>query len=775
MYKDISSKYEISFSKNAQTVLNIYFDNVLVNPNYITKFKKGGTLFSKEFELGSTPSQYIEIKIHKRANIKIPKKIRIEFGLLVNHALTVYEVNKMLVGELSITPIRSLSSHDENFEMIPIGIYNVDDYNDKDSNLITIKASDNIINLDSNDGYYDITSILKEDTNKNKYATLVEIAEDICKKKGLELGSKSFLNSTKKMYVYDNSITAREYIGYIAECAGGFACAGRDGKIYFRDIGKDTIEISQNLFKTYKYSEQYKISKVAYENGIDSFKFGNETGNTLWLNQDNIFITDKDEVKNIYDKIKDLSIYSFEGTVEIDPRIDIGDIIIVNGKKVIYQGEMTFGGKPRTNIKSNISIKAKSETTVKKPSQKTINRRVQSRIDETEGKIEQLVKETTKSTETIMKTIENNQDEFQEFVDSTFFDTVKNLQNQIDGAILFWNGTTVPTLNNYPASDWKTEEDKIKHTADIYTVISGGKQGKSYRFDKVDGTWKWIELTDNELSAVTELAQQAQNTADKKMRVFIEQPFPPYRIGDLWINNEEIYKCNTDKETGIFASSEWEKATKYTDDTKANEVAAELVTTIERVTNAETTIDGFKDTVASVETQVTTATNIANNANDTASNSANKAQEALNRANGVKNNFDEYKNNNDRTITEIKKSVATTHTDSKYAIEVAESIVENGVTKLDTKTGFTFNNQGLAIEKTGAETKSKWNETGMEIIDSTGSSGKRLLFAGYDKEKGETIVETKNLTVEKYFSIGKNSRIEDYQGGTAIFYTGGGI
>lgn len=744
MYKEVTYRYEKYMQKNMQKVVNIYFDNVLVDPIYITDFKKSGTLFSKELELGSTPSQHIEIKIHKKANIQIPKQIKVEFGVLVNNALTLYEVNKMLLGELNVTPLRSLAKHNYDFEMVPIGIFNVDDYNDKDSNLITIKAYDNIIKLENDNGYYDITQILKQDSNNRKYATLGKIAEDICEKKGLDLGSKSFLNSTKKMYVYDNSITAREYMGYIAEAAGCFACAGRDGKIYFRSIGEDTIEIPQNLFKTYKYGEQYKISRVAYENGIESFKFGTETNNTLWLSQDNIFITDEDEVNSIYNKVKDLTVYSFEGTVAIDPRVDIGDIIIVDGKKIIYQGEMTFGGRPRTNIKSKISMKARSETTARTPLQKTINRRVQSRIDEEAGKIEQLIKETTKTTETITTTINQNKEQVDTFINSTFSETIRNIQNQIDGAIQFWNGTATPTLSNYPASDWKTEAEKINHTADIYTVISGGKQGKSYRFDKVNGTWKWIELTDNELSAVTELAQQAQSTANSKMKVFIEQPFPPYHIGDLWIKDEELYKCNVDKETGIFVSSEWEKAVKYTDDTTANAVNKSLETTITKLNSVESTADSASRTIATLQTNIEKA-------------------------------IDGLKDDNNKKITEIEDSLKTTQTNSAFAIEKIKKITEDGVTKLDTKTGYTFDEEGLKIEKTGAKTKSKFDEAGMEVTDNTGSSGKRLLFAGYDEQKGETVVESKNMTVEKYLSIGKNTRFEDYQGGTAAFYTGGDI
>ena len=69
------------------------------------------------------------------------------------------------------------------------GIYNVDDYNDEDNNVINIKAVDNIIKLDADDGYYDASELIKD----KGYATLSEIAADICEKKGLELETSSFL------------------------------------------------------------------------------------------------------------------------------------------------------------------------------------------------------------------------------------------------------------------------------------------------------------------------------------------------------------------------------------------------------------------------------------------------------------------------------------------------------------------------------------------------------------------------------------------------------
>ncbi len=151
---------------------------------------------------------------------------------------------------------------------------------------------------------------------------------------------------------------------------------------------------------------------------------------------------------------------------------------------------------------------------------------------------------------------------------TTVQQNITNLQSQIDGAIQFWNGSDIPTINNYPANEWTTEEIKNNHRADIYTVIKdiAGelKQGKSYRFDKVEDIWQWIELTDNELSAV-------QALATSKAKVFITTPIVPYNLGDLWINGGKLYRCKIAKDNnGAYSENDWEEAVDYTDNTVAN-------------------------------------------------------------------------------------------------------------------------------------------------------------------------------------------------------------
>lgn len=69
-------------------------------------------------------------------------------------------------------------------------------------------------------------------------------------------------------------------------------------------------------------------------------------------------------------------------------------------------------------------------------------------------------------------------------------------------------------------------------------------------------------------------ANDAQSTADSKAKVFTSTPTVPYKIGDLWVQGTSgvIMKCKVSRSSGSYTDADWEKADKYTDDTKANAV-----------------------------------------------------------------------------------------------------------------------------------------------------------------------------------------------------------
>lgn len=146
---------------------------------------------------------------------------------------------------------------------------------------------------------------------------------------------------------------------------------------------------------------------MAYEDGVQDFKFGNQTNNTIWINPDNMYIVDKSQIENIYNQLNDFECCSFEGTTIIDPALDIGDIVVIDGKKVIYQGDLDYVGKFKASISSKIQAKQKEENTRTVISDKAKIRRVQSRINQVEGTITQLVQETGEYEEKLTQVQQN--------------------------------------------------------------------------------------------------------------------------------------------------------------------------------------------------------------------------------------------------------------------------------------------------------------------------------------------------------------------------------
>lgn len=203
------------------------------------------------------------------------------------------------------------------------------------------------------------------------------------------------MNQNQEIAVYDNTVSARTYLSYIAEQAGGFACIGRDGKLYIKKIGENLAEIPIKNFANFTWGDSFKVSKIKYEDGIQVFEKGSDTNNTIYISQDNMYIVKQEQIDNIHEAYQNLTVYSFEGESIIDPSLDVGDILTIDSKQVIYQGSSEYKGKFKASIASKIQNKAKEETTTRTPSQKTINRRVQSQIDQENAKITQLVEETS--------------------------------------------------------------------------------------------------------------------------------------------------------------------------------------------------------------------------------------------------------------------------------------------------------------------------------------------------------------------------------------------
>lgn len=216
---------------------------------------------------------------------------------------------------------------------------------------------------------------------------------------------------------------------------------------------------------------------------------------------------------------------------------------------------------------------------------------------------------------TATKALSDNLQESKDYSDGKLADyadavtgSLAGLQAQIDGQIESFFYDYEPSLQNKPASEWTSTEERKKHEGDLFYWKS---TGYAYRFMQDGATWKWQMIQDNDISKALAQAEKAQDTADGKRRTFVIRPSPPYDIGDLWFQDGgDILTCVVARAKGsVYASSDWKKLNKYTDDTTANkalEAAALAKNMTLQLSNEMQTITADADGNIAVFPQVST-------------------------------------------------------------------------------------------------------------------------------------------------------------------------
>lgn len=578
----------------------------------------------------------------------------------------------------------------------------------------------------------------------------------------------------KQVSVYDNTISARTYLSYIAEQGGGFATIGRDGKLYIRKIGQDEVEINTQLFQEHSVGNKFTLTRVAYEDGIQDYKVGNNTGNTVWINQENMYIVDNQQIQNIYNQYQDFEVYSFEGTTIIDPAIDLGDVILIDNKKVIFQGEIEYVGKFKASISSKIQSKEKEETTTKTTSQKVINRRVEGRIDQAEGSITQLVEEQEETSNKLTQH-EQTMDQITNKVSSVEIKVeevetkAENAQTTANSANTLANEVKTQTIYNVdvmyalststtqaPTTGWQTqapawEDGKYmwQKTVTTYgngtttetsaTCISGAKGQDGQDGAKGDKGDQGVQGPKGDTGAKGDIGLQGPkgDTGAK---------------GDTGIgvkSIEEQYYLSTSNTTQTGGS--W----KTTQDTWT---AGKYIWTRTKITWTDNTVTyttpvlavGINTANSTANTANTTA-NTAKNTADVAKTTANTAKttadaakttanEANNRIDGIVANYYTKTETNSQitqkaneitsSVSEIYTLKTETETAKQQAINTANSATDNKLQNYST-TQEMDNAITLKTDEISAEINIKANEVTTNVTDSVTASFLTLLNNGY--------------------------------------------
>lgn len=148
------------------------------------------------------------------------------------------------------------------------------------------------------------------------------------------------------------------------------------------------------------------------------------------------------------------------------------------------------------------------------------------------------------------------------FINGDFANAIDTMTEQIDGKIETWFQTSDP------ASNWTTDAEKAKHVGDMW-YNSSTKSLSCYRktLRLVNGTatvvYVWQTIEDKKAIDAYDAASKAQDTADGKRRVFVAQPYPPYDVGDLWVDGKELRRCITERASGSWNTNDWVVAVYY--------------------------------------------------------------------------------------------------------------------------------------------------------------------------------------------------------------------
>lgn len=270
----------------------------------------------------------------------------------------------------------------------------------------------------------------------------------------------------------------------------------------------------------------------------------------------------------------------------------INDFTLLNKEYVeygVYQGKAFFnvygdmyigdkGDNPTTYIKyknGKIDIKA--------------NLTIGSSID---GKdLDKYIKENGGVDEETVKSLINNAQ------------VIKDLQNQVDGAIETWFYEGEPTLRNLPAVDWTTNEIKKVHVGDLYYDQITGFAYRFTRYNDDVNPYAWNRIKDNDIVQALEAANNAQITADGKMKIFYNTKPTDYQVGDVWIlpadtiiNGVQYYKGDiltaTVKSTE-FNEKHWTKKVRYIGSKELNDNIDKVNKKINDI--SATTLPGLND------------------------------------------------------------------------------------------------------------------------------------------------------------------------------------
>lgn len=419
--------------------MKVYFDNTLINNDYISKLTKSAMVYDKAFKVGVTICEQYKMNVDRA--VGVPSVVELK------------DDNDNLLKTLYVT-----------------------DYNDDNSFIYTLELEDGMTKFNFK---YDASPLMIHTKTVGEetvyYAYLSEILDDICDKAGITNGISSFYQDDMEVSWYNNTYMARDYLSYIAEINGKNLYIDENNELSLKSINTTPgVSISFDYISDYKIGAEHTITRVVWDNGINKWEYGNDTGETYYINTDNVYVIDTAIVENIYDEISGLVYYNFKTNNCPLVGVESGDLVAFSDGTNTYKTFAQFdnasysGGSWFGGIELKVDSEAKQETEVVGEQDRV--KEIRQTVDRLNNQVETVVRETgeIQSQVTELQTSTYTKTEVQRIVDGTGVDGVKVTKVEtisgtfdIDGMHYAKDGAeTESTINQYGVDVVRTEDDE---------------------------------------------------------------------------------------------------------------------------------------------------------------------------------------------------------------------------------------------------------------------------------------------------------------------------
>lgn len=311
MYQNVTSSFEAKVNSVSRTFLAklVFSDTEIIDSGIRNvKLSQQANSSTDTIELGGIVSAQIDVEAFSTEFSVISREFQLYLGI-----------------EL-----------DGGVEYIPIGIFTPQKPTySQDKSIVSFTAYDRMVSKFERPYNTEITAYP---------ADAKKILREISTMSGVPLGNLADLpdgvkvkartvktgDSGKQVVAPFSGCTYRAAIGYIAQLYGRFATMNRSGELELRWYSGVEYEVNGDRIFDGEFGDRYTLKKIECASTDGTLTAGDgETGISI----SNPVMT-QEILDNIFEEIGGMSYLPYTGTYLGDPRVDLGDIITVNGNDV---------------------------------------------------------------------------------------------------------------------------------------------------------------------------------------------------------------------------------------------------------------------------------------------------------------------------------------------------------------------------------------------------------------------------------------------------------